>query len=192
MLLQPVKLCWYITMTPMKHKILTFLVLNGISINTCASWISEGFTNSVGKFGSPNVRLIYPSAGMNRYKLGIRWIKSNAYKQTQIDYICIAIFCCTVGSLWLSDAVTEDGLNDCGFALSFTSVNLKIPNVVKLNSSMGSTYNLNICPGLTLNYKSRFMCVQVMWSTYILFLKCYLACSCLYVILLISVQDIFR
>ena len=58
----------------------------------------------------------------------------------------------TAGSLWILDPVTKDGLNDCGRELSFTSVNLITANVTRLNSSVGSTYSLKFCPGLTLNY----------------------------------------
>ena len=58
----------------------------------------------------------------------------------------------TVGSLWILGPVTEDGLNDCGRALSFTSVNLITANVIRSNSSVGLTYSLKFCPGLTLNY----------------------------------------
>ena len=48
----------------------------------------EGSTNSVGKFGNPNVRLTYPSDGKKGDRLGSTSIKSMAYKQRQTYYTC--------------------------------------------------------------------------------------------------------
>lgn len=63
-----------------------------------------------------------------------------ATKHTKLYNVCTyqSLNNHTVGSVSSPDIATEDGLNDCGIALSFTSVNLTVANVIRLNSSMGS------------------------------------------------------